>query len=141
MNRSYRLLRIGALLTLILIATVVAQLNQTSAAKSGAINPTLRTMVVVAPDAARPAVRAGDIVVDLESGAAPSGIHQATVLTDMDCAADAEGVSHCLNDMSVGRAQFAIRHHHKMMEEPCFSPTEQVNVIDAATYARLIDES
>lgn len=94
----------------------------------------LRTVVVVASGEPIPTLRAGDIAVDLEAGMVPSGMHRATVLSDKDCAPDAEGVSHCLNDLRIGRAQIAVRHHHAMVEEPCFSPPEQLNVMDTATY-------
>ena len=67
----------------------------------------------------------------------PAGLYRATVLSDKDCAADDQGVSHCRNDLQIGQTQLAIRHHHKMVEVPCFSPTEQLNVVDVATYATL----
>jgi hypothetical protein len=140
MKRVYQILGVAIFLVIGLLVGVIVR-GAVGGASAAAIDPALRTMVVVSGDMAKPELRAGDILVDLETGAVPIGIHRATVLTDTDCAADAEGVSHCLNEMAVGRATFAIRHHHKMMEEPCFSPTEQVNVIDAATYATLTDES
>jgi hypothetical protein len=127
MKRVYRILGVAIFLVIGLLVGVIVR-GAVGGASAAAIDPALRTMVVVSGDMAKPELRAGDILVDLETGAVPIGIHRATV-------------SHCLNEMAVGRATFAIRHHHKMIEEPCFSPTEQVNVIDAATYATLTDES
>lgn len=101
------------------------------------IDPALRTVVMVAPGEQRPLLSGADIAVDLEAGTLPAGVQRATVLSDEDCAADDQGVSHCLNELTIGGRQVAVRHHHNMMEEPCFSPTEQLNVMDVATYAAL----
>jgi hypothetical protein len=108
--------------------------SQTSTAQ---LDPALRTIVVVAPGEQRPTLQGADVAVDLESGTLPTGVQRGTVLSDKDCAADEQGVSHCLNDLAIGRTVIAVRHHHKMMEEPCFSPTEQLSVVDVATYATL----
>ncbi|HEX6287668.1 MAG TPA: hypothetical protein VFZ66_00685 [Herpetosiphonaceae bacterium] len=105
--------------------------------RAAELDPLLRTVVIVAPGEQRPTLSGEDIAVDLEAGALPSGVRRATVLSDKDCAADEQGVSHCLNDLKIGRTQVAVRHHHKMIDEPCFSPTEQLNVVDVATYATL----
>jgi hypothetical protein len=101
-------------------------------------DPALRTVVVVTRADAPPMLRGDDIAVRLEAGAFPAGgVARATVLTDTNCAPDAEGVSHCLNEMQAGKAHFTVRHSHRMMEVPCFSPTEEVNIVDVATYASL----
>jgi hypothetical protein len=127
-----------AALLLILATGLMTSINfARSSSATTQPDPALRTVVVVAPGAARPTLRGDDIAVDLETGTVSAGIHRATVLTDTDCAADSDGISHCLNDLQIGRKQIAIRHHHRMMEEPCFSPTEELNVIDATTYEAL----
>lgn len=139
MKQGYRLLGLGVLIALLLLIGFLAK--QAERDQPTSIDPTLRTIVVVPPGIARPTPQGNDILVDLERGAVPAGIHRATVVTDQECAPDANGVSHCLNEMVIGRTTFAIRHHHNMMEEPCFSPTEQVNVIDAATYSTISDKT
>jgi hypothetical protein len=83
-------------------------------------------------------LRGDDVAVDLEAGAFPTGgVVRATVLTDTNCAPDTDGVSHCMNEMQAGSTHFTVRHNHKMMEEPCFSPTEALNVVDVATYTAM----
>lgn len=136
MNKRLALLSIGALL---IISAVVgfSFWGTTSKTSTSQLDPALRTVVVVAPGEQRPTLRGADVAVDLEGGTLLTGVRLATVLSDKDCAADAQGVSHCLNDLKIGTTKVAIRHHHKMMEEPCFSPTEQLNVVDVATYATL----
>jgi hypothetical protein len=131
--------RLSGLFVLALLVVAAIALNRpgTGTAVTTALDPSLRTIVVVSKAGEIPALRAGDIAVTLEQGTAPLGIKRATVLTDENCAPDAEGVSHCLNRMQAGGQHFTIRHNHKMMEEPCFSPTEELNVLDVATYKGL----
>ena len=53
----------------------------------------------------------------------------AKVLTDTDCAADRNGISHCSNILRLtsGRA-ITVRHDHDMMNDPCLSPGERVRI-------------
>jgi hypothetical protein len=102
--------------------------------KASSVDESLRTIVIVAPGEQQPELRGDDIAVELETGTIPPGVLRATVLSDKDCPADGQGVSHCLNDLAIGRTQLAIRHRHKMMDEPCFTPTEQLNAMNVATY-------
>jgi hypothetical protein len=54
---------------------------------------------------------------------------RALVLTDTRCAADAQGVSHCLNRMRLADgATITVRHDHRMMDMPCLSPGEHVTL-------------
>lgn len=71
----------------------------------------------------------------LVAGTFHDGAHVAEVLSDRDCAPDADGISHCLNELDLGSTRITIRHHHRMNEVPCLSPGETVRVMDAATYA------
>ncbi|HZG66828.1 MAG TPA: hypothetical protein VEZ12_08795 [Herpetosiphonaceae bacterium] len=136
---SGRMARLSGLFVLALLVIAGITLNRpgTGAAVAAPLDPSLRTIVLVSKDGEIPALRAGDIAVTLEQGTAPQGITRATVLTDENCAPDGEGVSHCLNRMQAGGQHFTIRHNHKMMEEPCFSPTEELNVLDVTTYKGL----
>ncbi len=133
-----RRIQVLSVVALLLIGVAAAwALDVRSNAGAAQLDPALRTVVLLRPGEQAPALRGNDEAVQVEAGSVPNGIRLATVLTDKDCAADEQGVSHCLNDLQIGRAKLAVRHHHKMMEVPCFSPTEQLNVVDATTYSTL----
>jgi hypothetical protein len=73
------------------------------------------------------------VYVELESGVIPEDVSVLTVLTDEDCMPDADGVSHCLNRVeyaTASGAQYAaLRHHHKMSEEPCLAPGQTLEIV------------
>lgn len=48
-------------------------------------------------------------------------------MTDTNCAADRNGISHCSNILRLtsGRT-ITVRHDHSMMNDPCLSPGEHV---------------
>ena len=51
------------------------------------------------------------------------------VLTDTECAADAEGLSHCDDQIELSNgARITIRDNHNMMVNPCLSPGDSVSV-------------
>lgn len=77
---------------------------------------------------------AGYLMTNLRAGQLPDGITTATVLTDTSCAADADGVSHCLNDLKVGDTVVTVQHHHQMHSVPCLSPGETVTLMPFAQY-------
>jgi hypothetical protein len=60
-------------------------------------------------------------------GKLPATPTTAKVLTDTNCAADRNGISHCSNILRLasGRA-ITVRHDHSMMNDPCVSPGERV---------------
>ena len=63
------------------------------------------------------------------SGPVPRRPQAATVLTDEDCAANARGVSRCLNRIRLADGEtLTVRHPHRMMDVPCLSPGERVRV-------------
>jgi hypothetical protein len=65
-------------------------------------------------------------------GAIPKGAVAATVVSDEECAPDAEGVSHCINRLRLaGGRVLVVRHPHRMMEVPCLSPGEHIRVRSA----------
>ncbi len=54
---------------------------------------------------------------------------RALVLTDSRCAADARGVSHCLNRLKLADgSRVLVQHDHRMMDMPCLSPGEHVTL-------------
>lgn len=77
---------------------------------------------------------AGYLMTNLRAGRIPEGVTTATVLTDTNCAPDADGVSHCLNDLQIGNVIVTVQHHHAMAEVPCLSPGEIVTLMTLAHY-------
>jgi hypothetical protein len=65
----------------------------------------------------------------LLAGRLPAGVVTATVLTDEDCAPDAQGVSHCRNKLRLPSGKtIEVRHPHRMHDVPCMTPGESVRV-------------
>jgi len=72
---------------------------------------------------------AGRDLVYLTKGQMPRRATTATVLTDTDCAADHNGISHCSNILRlVSGRRITVRHDHSMMNDRCLSPGEHVRV-------------
>jgi hypothetical protein len=99
---------------------------------SVALNSALRTVVVAVNEREIPSQPNGPLRASLLAGNLPDGVQQATVLTDSNCTPDAEGISHCINVLKMGRQQISLRHNHNMAEVPCLSPGEEVNVVPLA---------
>jgi hypothetical protein len=122
----------------LLFATVAAGCGGGSAPAGSAAHPgatpsnEMRT-VVVSSDAEPPPSRPGEPLRALRlEGSVPSRPVAATVLTDEDCAPDADGVSHCTNRLRLpGGRTLVVRHPHRMMEVPCLEPGEHVMVSPA----------
>jgi hypothetical protein len=76
----------------------------------------------------------GPLMTTLVRGQLPDGVTKATVRTDENCAADAEGVSHCLNELDLGTVKVTVQHHHDMSITSCLTPGETVSVMTAAQY-------
>jgi len=65
----------------------------------------------------------------LVGGTMPPGPIQATVLTDEECEADDEGISHCLNRLRLADgSEIAVRHPHNMGDVPCLASGEEVEL-------------
>ncbi len=68
----------------------------------------------------------------LEKGAMPDRPMMAEVMTDTDCAPDAQMISRCRNVMRLaGGRQIVLRHPHDMTEIPCLAPGERVRLVPA----------
>jgi hypothetical protein len=95
-----------------------------------------RSLVVARLGETVPGIRSetGPLMTTLVRGQYPDGATQATVRTDENCAADADGVSHCLNELDLGGTTIVIQHHHKMSLTPCLTPGETVKLISVAEY-------
>jgi hypothetical protein len=56
------------------------------------------------------------------------------VLTDTECAPDAQMVSRCRNEMRLADGRrIVVRHPHDMGRVPCLAPRERVLLVPAAT--------
>jgi hypothetical protein len=88
-----------------------------------------RTLVVVGAGTQEVSPQSGPMYSSYLDGTMPSRPMMATVLSDANCAPDAEGVSHCLNRLRLDDGdELTVRHNHKMIEVPCLSPGERVFV-------------
>jgi len=68
-------------------------------------------------------------LVYLTKGRMPARVTTATVLSDTNCAADRNGISHCSNILRLASGRrITVRHDHSMMNDPCLSPGERVRV-------------
>lgn len=68
-------------------------------------------------------------LVYLTKGRLPRRATTATVLTDTDCAADMNGISHCSNILRLASGRrITVRHDHNMVNDPCLAPGERVRV-------------
>ena len=69
----------------------------------------------------------------LLDGRVPAGRKVGVVLTDADCAPDAQGISHCTNALRLPNGStLTVRHPHSMAAVPCLTPGERVLVSLAA---------
>jgi hypothetical protein len=66
----------------------------------------------------------------LISGSVPAAGIEATVLADLDCTPDADGISHCHNPLRLADGRRAeIIHPHSMMVVPCLTQGEHVRLV------------
>lgn len=71
----------------------------------------------------------GRELVYLTRGRAPANATTATVITDTNCAADRNGISHCTNILRLASARrITVRHDHSMMNDACLNPGERVRI-------------
>ena len=77
---------------------------------------------------------AGLLMANMRAGSLPAGAASATVLTDSNCEPDADGISHCINDLNVGGTAVTVQHHHNMAQVPCLSPGETVTLMTLDAY-------
>ncbi len=71
----------------------------------------------------------GRELVYLTKGKLPARATTAVVLTDTNCAADRNGISHCNNVLRLASSRrITVRHDHSMMNDPCLAPGERVRV-------------
>jgi hypothetical protein len=89
----------------------------------------VRTLDVAAAGTTEVSPAGGPLSASYLSGTMPAGPMMATVLSDANCAPDADGVSHCLNRLRLDSGtELTVRHNHRMTEVPCLAPGERVLV-------------
>lgn len=128
----------GALLVILLAKTLSGEAVTTEATATEASTEAaphfwqqqkVRTVLVAAAD--EPPARTSSnetLSTTLVEGTLPPGATKARVLTDTDCAPDAQGISHCLNRLAVGDTEVVVQHHHNMHQVSCLTPGEVVNL-------------
>ena len=89
----------------------------------------VRSLAVVTKAEPAPSAHPERMQALLLHGKLPSGAVTATVLTDEDCAPDAEGVSHCRNTLRLPSGRTVeVRHPHRMHDVPCMTPGEKIRL-------------
>lgn len=89
----------------------------------------IRTLAVTSRAEPAPSAHPDHMRALLLDGRLPPGVVKATVLTDENCAPDANGVSHCRNELRLpGGETIVVRHPHRMDQVPCMVPGETVRV-------------
>lgn len=73
----------------------------------------------------------GRLMTTLLEGKIPVGARKAVVRTDTNCAPDAQGISHCRNQLDISGTLVTVQHHHKMSTTPCLTPGETVALVQA----------
>jgi hypothetical protein len=70
-------------------------------------------------------------VLQIREGSAPPAGARLTghVLTDTDCAPDAQGLNHCHNDIDLGNGRIlAVINNHAMNRYPCLVPGQRLSI-------------
>lgn len=100
--------------------------------QAGDVDPetaSLRTLMLRADANGDISTVGGPLHATLMEGSMPGGPTMATVLTDENCEPDAQGISHCRNELELADGtRLVVRHDHRMHEVPCLTPGEQLAV-------------
>ena len=128
-----RLFAVLAALALAAVAGAVALDRSREPAPAAAHEvaiPALARTVTVSLSLPLPSPHARRLSAMAEEGSLPSRPMAAEVLTDSDCAPDAEGISRCRNVVRLedGR-RLVLRHPHDMRRVPCLAPGERVRLV------------
>ena len=123
--------------TAVVVAGVVAREETTARATSTVAEhpvavPTEARQVVVSRAMPPPSAHARLLSAMLERGTLPRHPMTAEILTDTDCAPDAEMVSRCRNELRLADGSvLVLRHPHRMSDVPCLAPGETVRLVPA----------
>ncbi len=95
--------------------------------------PTSARTVSVSSDMPMPSAHARTLSAMLIEGHLPDAAVMAEVMTDTDCAPDAQMISHCRNEMQLSNGEkIVVRHPHDMRDVPCLAPGERVRLVPTA---------
>lgn len=95
--------------------------------------PTSLRTVSVSSDMPRPSAHARMLSAMLIEGRLPDAPVTAEVMTDTDCAPDAQMISRCRNEMQLSNGEkIVVRHPHDMRDVPCLAPGERVRLVPTA---------
>ena len=138
MKRSRRGVQLGVGVALLVFAgglfAVLALQDPASRQNAGVSShgqpiTTVRTILVASAGPVGVSAPGRPLRAELMSGSLPSTAVMATVLSDENCAPDAQGISHCTNKLRMdGGAEMTVTHPHRMAEVPCLAPGERVSV-------------
>ena len=94
--------------------------------------PEAARTVAISATMPEPSAHARRLSAMLVSGVMPHQPMMAEVLTDTECAPDAQMVSRCRNEMELADGRrIVVRHPHDMSNVPCLAPGEKVRLIPA----------
>lgn len=100
-----------------------------AAEPTAAAQPERRTVLVSDDRIPEPSLPGSSLRALRVSGSLPGRPSAARVLTDEDCAPNAQGLSRCLNRVRLaGGGTLSLRHPRRMMEVPCLSPGERIAI-------------
>lgn len=89
----------------------------------------MRTLMVSARREPAPSLPGSTMRALRMRGPVPVRAAVGTVMSDEDCAADARGVSHCVNRIRLASGHvLTVRHPHRMADVPCMTPGERLMV-------------
>ena len=95
--------------------------------------PTSVRTVSVSSDMPMPSAHARMLSAMLIEGHLPDAPMMAEVMTDTDCAPDAQMISHCRNELQLSNGEkILVRHPHDMRDVPCLAPGEHVRLVPTA---------
>jgi hypothetical protein len=120
-----------AVVVVAIAASVVAiRLDNASSDGTSQATDTAGRLVVVSRSMPRPSQPGQPLHVMLIGGDSAGFRPQSgVVLTDDQCQADGDGVSHCLNTIRLASGlTISVRHPHRMMDVACLAPGEHVSV-------------
>jgi hypothetical protein len=104
-----------------------------SVSEHDAAIPAAARTVLVSRAMPMPSAHARRLSALLEDGPMPDRPMMAEVLTDTDCAPDAQMISRCQNVVRLdGGARLVLRHPHDMSRVPCLAPGERVRLVPNA---------
>ena len=107
-----------------------ADSSPTSVAEHPVAVPATARTVAISRTMPMPSAHERRLSAMLEHGTMPDRSMMAEVMTDSNCAPDAEMISRCRNVIRLadGR-QIVLRHPHDMTKIPCLAPGERVRLI------------